>query len=52
MGHTPHPCLIGMKFDSDLIAASFNALHHGVIVASVVHHYGYNLHKSGRLMQE
>jgi hypothetical protein len=43
--HTPHPCLISMEFNSDLTAASFNGLHHGVVVTSVIHHYSYNLRK-------
>jgi hypothetical protein len=55
VGHTPHPRLFGMKYNTSLVASSFNAFHHSVVVTSVVHHYGYNLklhNSTGILMQE
>ena len=35
MWHTSHPCILRTKFNSSLMAPTFNSFHHGVIVAGM-----------------
>ena len=43
MGHTTHAGLLSRKFDASFTTLWFNWLHHGVIVACIIHHNRHNL---------
>ena len=43
MGHTLHPWIVGAKFNTRFLAASFNGFYHCVIIGGIIHHNSHNL---------